>query len=162
MGGAGMFRRSARRITLVALAAVLSLAAGCGDDAEQETADATVELPDAALEAYEDYTQTLLDADGEAMLDYVTDDFTFLSYGTNLMDAEFRADYVTENYGFFDVEEVGERTVVGGGDEYILSVPERATTPAVADGISVAKMVEIDGEWLVQAHRFLGEGEGSG
>ena len=52
--------------------------------------------------------------------------------------------------------------MVGGGDEYILSVPERATTPAVADGISVAKMVEIDGEWLVQAHRFLGEGEGSG
>lgn len=157
-----MPRRPAGRITVVALATVLSFAAGCGDDAEQETSEATVELPDAALDAYENYTQTLLDADGEAMLDYVTDDFTWLSYGTNLMDAEFRADYVTENYGFFEVEEVGERTVVGGGDEYVLSVPERATTPAVADGISVVKMVEVDGEWLVQAHRFLGEGGGSG
>jgi hypothetical protein len=44
------------------------------------------------------------------MLDYVTDDFTWLSYGTNLMDAAYRADYVTENYSGFEIEEIGDRT----------------------------------------------------
>lgn len=115
------------------------------------------------VEAYDNYTEALLAGDGEAMLEFVTDDFTWLSYGTNLMDAEYRADYVTTYYSQlnFDVEEIGEPTVVGGGAEYIFSVPERAVTPAIADGISLVKMVEVDDRWLVSAHRFLGEGEGS-
>ena len=92
------------------------------------------------------------------MLAYVTDDFSFLSYGTDVQERDFRAGYVTRNYGPLDftVEEIGERTVVGGGDEYILSVPERAVTPAIAEGISVVRLVKIDGVWLVDAHRFLG------
>jgi hypothetical protein len=47
--------------------------------------------------------------------------------------------------------------VVGGGDTYIVSVPDRATAPAVAEGLSVIKLVEADGTWLVDAHRFVGE-----
>ena len=133
-----------------------------GDDSDGSTPDASVELPAEVVEAYDNYIEALLAADGEAMLEFVTDDFTWLSYGTNLMDAEYRADYVTRYYGNFDVEEIGEPTVVGGGDEYIFSVPERATTPAIADGISLVKMVKVDDTWLVSAHRFLGEGEGSG
>lgn len=157
-----MPKRSARKIAVVALAAVLSVAAGCGDDAEQEASDTTVALPDAALEAYEDYAQTLRDADGDAMLDYVTDDFTFLSYGTEVQEAEFRADYVTENYTDFEIEEIGDPIVVDGGDEVIFAVREQATTPAPAEGISLVKMVQVGDEWLTEAHRFLGEGEGSG
>ena len=135
-----------------------------GDDSDGSTPDASVELPAEVLEAYDNYTETLLAGDGEAMLEFVTDDFTWLSYGTNLMDAEYRADYVTTYYSQlnFDVEEIGEPTVVGDGAEYIFSVPERAVTPAIADGISLVKMVEVDDRWLVSAHRFLGEGEGSG
>ena len=86
---------------------------GCCNDDDDDAA--TVELPTEGLEVYENYTEALLSADGEAMLEYVTDDFTWLSYGTNLMDAEYRADDVTENYGSFEVEESDERTVVGGG-----------------------------------------------
>ena len=119
------------------------------------------ELPVEALEVYEDYTAALLAADGEAMLGFVTDDFTWLSYGTNLMTAEERAPYVSRYYGGFEVAEIGGRTVVGDGDEYIFSVPERATTPMVADGISLVKLVKVGDVWLVAAHRFLGEGEGS-
>ena len=135
-----------------------------GDGSDGSTPDASVELPAEVVEAYDNYTEALLAGDGEAMLEFVTDDFTWLSYGTNLMDAEFRADYVTTYYSQlnFDVEEIGEPTVVGGGAEYIFSVPERAVTPAIADGISLVKMVEVDDRWLVSAHRFLGEGEGSG
>ena len=131
------------------------------DDSGEVSTDATVELPAEALEVYRDYTKALLAGDGDAMLDYVTEDFTWLSYGTNLMEADERAEYVTANYGGFEVEETAEMTVVGGDNEYIFSVPERATTPVVAEGISLVKMVMVDGNWLLSAHRFLGEGEGS-
>jgi hypothetical protein len=133
-----------------------------GDDSDESAPDALVELPAEVVEAYDNYVETLLAADGEAMLEFVTGDFTWLSYGTNLMDAEYRAEYVTTNYGNFKVEHLGEPTAVGGGDEYIFSIPERATTPLIADGISLVKMVEVDHTWLVSAHRFLGEGTGSG
>jgi hypothetical protein len=152
------------RVALI-LAGVLVAGGGVvacgGDDADESTPDASVELPAEAVEAYDNYTEALLAGDGEAMLEFVTDDFTWLSYGTNLMDAEYRADYVTSYYGNFEVEAIGEPTVVGGGDEYIFSIPERATTPAVADGISLVKVEQVDDTWLVSAHRFLGEGEGS-
>lgn len=133
-----------------------------GDDSDDSTSDVSVELPAEVVEAYDDYSEAMLAADGDAMLEFVTEDFTWLSYGTNLMDAQYRADYVSSYYENFDVEAIGETTVVGGGDEYIFSTPERATTPAVADGISLVKMENVDGTWLVSAHRFLGEGEGSG
>ena len=133
-----------------------------GNDSDESTPDASVELPAEVVEAYDNYTEALLAADGDAMLEFVTADFTWLSYGTNLMDAEYRAGYVTRFYGSFEVEAIGEPTVVGGDGEYIFSTPERATTPAIADGISLVKMVKVDDTWLVSAHRFLGEGEGSG
>ena len=153
------------RATLM-LAGVLVAGGGIvacgGDGSDGSTPDASGELPAEVVEAYDNYTEALLAADGEAMLEFVTDDFTWLSYGTKLMEAEDRAAYVTRNYGNFEVEAIGEPTVVGGGDEYIFSTPERATTPAVADGISLVKMEKVDDTWLVSAHRFLGEGEGSG
>ena len=114
-------------------------------------------LPPGAAEALANYTDAVLAADGDAMLDYVTDDFTFLSYGTDVQEREFRAGYVTRNYGNFELEVIGDQTVVGGGDTYIVSTPERATTPAVAEGISVVRLVESDGTWLVDVHRFVGE-----
>ena len=147
------------RALLVGFLVLAMVVTGCGGDDDGEAA--TVELPAEALEVYEAYTEALRSGDGEAMLEHVTDDFTWLSYGTNLMDAEDRADYVTENYGSFEVDEIDERTVVGGDDEYVFSVPERATTPAVADGISLVKMEKIDDTWFLSAHRVLGEGEGS-
>jgi hypothetical protein len=146
------------RALLIGLVVVFSISGCSGSDSADES---SVELPAAAAEAYENYTEALLDANGDAMLNYVTAEFTFLSYGTDVQEREFRADYVTTYYKNFAIEETGERTVVGGGDTYIFSVPERVTTPVQADGISVVKMVEIDGIWLVESHRFLGEGEGS-
>ena len=158
-----MLRRTKTLGVTTLMVASAALVGGCGgDDSDDATLSATVELPAEVIEAFDAYAEAMLAADGEAMLDFVTDDFTWLSYGTNLMDAEYRAGYVTQYYGNFEVIESGERTVVGGDDEYIFSVPERVTTPVVADGISMVKMVKVDDVWLVQAHRFLGEGEGSG
>lgn len=159
-----MFQRITALLGAAALVATSALfAVGCGsDEADDTTTDGTVELPAEVVEAFDNYSEAMRAADGEAMLEYVTDDFTWLSYGTNLMDAEYRANYVTAFYKSFEVTTIGERTVVGGDDEYIFATPERATTPALVDGISLVKMVKVDGVWLVAAHRFLGEGKGSG
>ena len=131
-----------------------ALAADPGESADEPVG---VALPSVAAGALANYTDAVLAADGDAMLDYVTDDFTFLSYGTDVQEREFRADYVTRNYGNFELEVIGDQTVVGGGDTYIVSTPERATTPAVVAGISVIRLVESDGTWLVDVHRFVGE-----
>ena len=149
-----------KRIVPFTLALLLLVTAGCSSSdpsATETTSVGAVELPAAAAEALANYTDAVLAADGDAMLDYVTDDFAFLSYGTDVQEREFRADYVTKYYGNMEVEIIGDQTVVGGGDTYIVSVPERATTPALAEGISVVRLVESDGVWLVDVHRFVGE-----
>lgn len=159
-----------RWTALLALALTLVLGSailvGCGDDDgdESTSSDALVELPAEAQQIIDDYTAALIAGDGEAMLEFVTDDFTFLSYGNDVQERDFRADYVSRYYSSLDfsVEVIGDPIVVGGGDEFIIAVPERATTPAIADGISVMKMVRANGGWLLQSHRFLGEGAGSG
>ncbi|MCL1692258.1 MAG: hypothetical protein M3096_01100 [Actinomycetia bacterium] len=140
---------------LVAVTAERDALATTPEESAAEPVDAA--LPAGAVEALDRYTEAVLAADGDVMLDYVTDDFAFLSYGTDVQEREFRADYVTKNYGNFEVEVIGDQTVVGGGDTYIVSVPERATTPVVAEGISVVRLVESDGTWLVDVHRFVGE-----
>jgi outer membrane murein-binding lipoprotein Lpp len=116
----------------------------------------SVQLPDEAAEALANYSKAVTAADGKAMLDYVTEGFTFLAYG----DAQQRDAYaaqITAFYGDFKVEVLGEPMVLGGGDTYIVAEPERVTTPALASGFSVFRLTEVDGVWLVDAHRFTGE-----
>ena len=118
-------------------------------------ADAT--LPAEAVDVIDAYVATLVAADGEAMLDYVTDDFTFLSYGTDVQERDFRASYVTANYSDFGVETMGETMVLGDGETIIVAVAERATTPMAAEGFSTMRLVKVDGSWLIDTHRFTGE-----
>ncbi len=48
--------------------------------------------------------------------------------------------------------------VAGGGDTYIVSRPNAASSGACdSTGFSVLWVVESDGEWLVAAHRFTGD-----
>ncbi len=115
-----------------------------------------VELPAEAAAALANYSEAVLAADGEAMLNYVTDDFAFISYGEP-QQRDFRADYVTKYYENFKVTMLGDPMVLGGGDTYIVAEPERATTPALAEGFSVYRLVRVNGAWLVDAHRFTGE-----
>lgn len=118
---------------------------------------AGVELPAEAAEALDNYNKAVLNANGEAMLNYVTEDFTFLSYGNDVQERDFRADWVTQYYKGFEMETIGDLMVLGGGDTYIVDQPERVTTPALAEGFSVIRLVQVEGVWLVDAHRFTGE-----
>jgi hypothetical protein len=117
-----------------------------------------VDLPAGAAEALDSYTNTLLAADGEAMLAFVTEDFAFLSYGTDVQEREYRAGYVTSYYANFDVKTIGDPMVLGSSDTYIVAIPESATASSgVAEGFSTIRIIQDDGAWLVDVHRFTGE-----
>ncbi len=116
----------------------------------------SVELPAAAAAALKNYADAVLAADGDKMLEYVTPEFTFLSYDDPQTRDVF-ADLVTRYYGSFKVEVLGDPTILGSGDTYIVAQAERATTPAPAEGFSVIRLVRVNGTWLVDTHRFTGE-----
>ena len=117
-----------------------------------------VDLPAGAAEALDNYTNTLLAADGEAMLAFVTEDFAFLSYGTDVQEQEYRARYVTSYYANFDVKTIGDPTVLGSGNTYIVAIPESATVSSgVVEGFSTIRIVQADSAWLIDVHRFTGE-----
>ena len=115
-----------------------------------------VELPAEAAQALDNYAKATREADGEAMLNYVTNSFTFLSYGEPQQRDAF-ADFITKNWTNFKVTTLGDRMVLGGGDMYIVAEPESATKPPLVEGFSVYRLVRTNGVWLVDAHRFTGE-----
>jgi hypothetical protein len=123
---------------------------------------AVTDLPQGALETLNAVrSMTNAPYDTEAMLDYVTEDFTFQSYGEVNSLAQYRA-YINQYYENvnFNIESTGDRVAVGGGDTYIVSEPGLVTwngNPGVR-GFSVVTLVESDGTWLVKQIRWIGEG----
>jgi hypothetical protein len=98
--------------------------------------------------------------DTEAMLDYVTEDFTFQSYGEVNSLAQYQA-YINQYYENlnFNIEPTGDRVAVGEGDTYIVSEPGFVTWNGNIGvrGFSVVTLVESDGTWLVKQIRWIGE-----
>ncbi|MDH3707422.1 MAG: hypothetical protein OES57_15245, partial [Acidimicrobiia bacterium] len=92
--------------------------AGCGSDDESSDEDPSsesVELPAEAAEALVQYREATAELhDGDAMLGYVTDDFTFLSVGS-VLDADGYAAEVDGYASDFAVESLGGQSVVGAG-----------------------------------------------
>lgn len=124
--------------------------------ATRTSGTASVELPTEVAAVLKNYGDAVLAGDGDAMLEYVTDDYTFLSYG-DVTARDARADWVSRYYASFKLEVLGDPMVLGGGDTYIIATPERVTKPAWAIGFSVIRIVRVDGAWLVDSHRFTGE-----
>jgi hypothetical protein len=159
---AGVVKRSLRWI---AMAGALALAVtGCASDpttsdeyGELSAQLASVTAERDALAAANASIWVELPAEAAtALAAYVTDEYTFISYG-DVTDATAYADWVTKYYANFKVELLGDPMVLGGGDTYIVAEPERVTTPALKDGFSVFRLVQVDGVWLVDEHRFTGE-----
>ena len=148
-----------KTFALVGVALMLVLA-GCGDDDDtSEESSESVELPAEAADALAAYSQaTAVDRDGEAMLAVVTEDFTFLSVGDTVLDRDAYAAEVDSYFDDFTVENLGDEVVVGGGDTYVVSRPSAASGGSFdSTGFSVIRIVDSDGEWLVDAHRFTGD-----
>ena len=143
-----------QRIAAVALAFVL-LVGACSDD-DADDASESVDLPDGAAAVVDDYRQAVaVDHDGDAMLAVVTEDFEFVDAdGEN--DAGAWATSVDLLFDDFAVEQLSEATVVGEGDEYLLSQAERVTGSGVdMTGFTVMRVVDVDGTWLIDHHEFI-------
>jgi hypothetical protein len=148
--------------------ALMLVLAGCGDDDDaseessepsSEESSESVELPAEAADVLAAYNEaTAVDHDGDAMLAVVTEDFTFLSVGDTVLDRDAYAAEVDSYLEGFTVETLGDEVVVGGGNTYIVSEPNTASAGGLdTTGFSVFRIVESDGEWLVDAHRFTGD-----
>jgi hypothetical protein len=145
-------RRLSILIPLLITISVVMAACSSGENSQ------VVDLPAGAAEALDNYSEAVLSADGEAMLRFVTEDFAFLSYGTDVQEREYRADYVTSYYADFDVKSIGDSMVLGNGSTYIVATPESATASSgMVEGFSTIRIVQVDGVWLVDVHRFTGE-----
>ncbi len=154
-------QRTKRRLigaTVVLAAALIALGAWffvASNDTE------ATDLPRGALETLS-ATRYLTNApyDTEAMRDYVTEDFTFQSYGEVASLAQYQA-YINQYYENlnFNIESTGDPVAVGEGDTYIVAEPGLVTwngNPGVR-GFSVVTLVESDGTWLVKQIRWIGE-----
>lgn len=141
-----------RQVGVVVLALALAVGACSDDDDSSESVD----LPDGAAAVVEDYYQTVaVEHDGDAMLALVTDGFEFVA-ADGVLGREAWAANVNRLFENFAVERLGEPTVVGGGDEYLVSQAEHVTgTGMDSAAFSVLRVVEVDGNWLIDSQQFI-------
>ena len=131
-------------------AVVLGGGVACGGDD-----DASVP-PAGVTSAVEAMTDAINSYDTQALLAVTTDDFTWQSTGEVQSLAEF-VDHFEANYeaGNFNVESTGQLTIEADGDGYVAEEPGRVTSSAYnRDGLSMYRLVEVDGAWLVQEFRW--------
>ena len=142
---------------LGAFLALTLLVGACSDDDSDDSADATsTEVPAEVNQLLDDYTAAVEAADEDAVLGYLTDDFTWTSDLVSDQDREAYAATVS-NYSEFSVETIADRTAVGNEKWYVVASPEQATggpTGRVEDGLSVYRVVQSGDTWLIDLHRF--------
>ena len=147
-----------RRTLVLAIVVAVFGIVGCSSDSDTDAEE--VELPAEAATAIDSSREAMNAYDFEAMRPYLTEDFTFQSYGevTDLEDyiAYLNAYYETQN---FNLAVVAESSVVEGAETYIVAEPGLTTGDGIPDlrGFSMYTLVESDGTWLIQQVRWIGE-----
>ena len=142
---------------LGAFLALTLLVGACSDDDSDDSADATsTEVPAEVNQLLDDYTAAVEAADEDAVLGYLTDDFTWTSDLVSDQDREAYAATVA-SYTEFSVETIADRTAVGNENWYVVASPEQVTggpTGRDEDGLSVYRVVRSGDTWLIDLHRF--------
>ena len=140
-------------VAVVALVCALGVI-GCGDDGGSSTAG--TDVPSGVIAALDGFAEAINTYDTDALLANTTEDFTWQSTG----DVNTREEYVTyvETYyerANFHNEPIGDRVVERDGDAYVATQPDHTTATALdVVGVSVVRVVEVDGTWLVQEFRW--------
>ncbi|MFA9566428.1 MAG: DUF4440 domain-containing protein [Acidimicrobiales bacterium] len=142
---------------LGAFLALTLLVGACSDDDSDDTADGTsTEVPAEVNQLLDDYAAAIEAADGDAVMGYLTDDFTWTSDLVSDQDREAYAASVA-NYVDFSVETIADRTAVGNENWYVVSSPEEVSAAGASDeGISVYRVVRSGDAWMIDLHRFTG------
>lgn len=140
---------------LGAVLALTLLVGACSDDDSDDTADATsTEVPAEVNQLLDDYTAALEAADGDAVLGYVTDEFTWTSDVVSDQDRDAYATSVA-NYVDFSVETIADRTAVGNENWYVVASPDEVSAARASDeGMSIYRVVRSGDAWLIDLHRF--------
>ena len=140
---------------LGAFLALTLLVGACSDDDSGDAADGTqTEVPAEVNQLLDDYAAAVEAADGDAVLTYLTDDFTWSS---DLASEQGREAYAAtiDGYDDFTVETIAERTAVGNEVWYVVASPEEISGPGGTDeGLSVYRVVRSGDDWLIELHRF--------
>jgi hypothetical protein len=148
-------RRLATHLLLLPL---VLLVAGCASGSDANIG--AVRLPAEASAAIDNSREAMNSYDFETMRTYLTDDFTFQSYGdVNDLDsyiAYLKSYYESQN---FNLEVISESSVAEGAETYIVAEPGLTTGKSIPDlrGFSIYTLVESDGTWLIQQVRWIGE-----
>ena len=127
---------------------------GCGDDGESSTAG--TEVPSGVIASLDGFAEAINTYDTDTLLANTTEDFTWQSTGG----VNTREEYVRhfETYyrrANFHNEPVGDRVIERDGDAYVATQVDHTTATGLdVDGVSVIRVVEVDGTWLVQEFRW--------
>ncbi len=131
-------------------------------DAAQVTPIAAqdVTLPGEAVAVLYRANAALANYDTEQMRQYLTDDFTFQSYG-DVTEVDAYMEYIDSYYESlgFQLEATGPIVATSGDDTYIVAEPGIATwegNPGV-HGFDITTLTHDNGTWLIHQIRWIGE-----
>jgi len=140
-------------VAVVALVCAMAVV-GCGDDGGSSTTG--TDVPSGVIAALDGFAEAINTYDSDELLANTTDDFTWQSTG----DVTNREDYVAylETYYErvnFHSEPTGDRVIELDGDAYVATQPDHSTATGLdVEGVSVIRVEEVDGTWLVQEFRW--------
>ena len=136
---------------LLAVVAVLVPLGACGDGSSEPV------VPAGVMSSIEGFNEAGSSYDTESMRTYLTDDLTWQSTGPVQPLDGFLA-YVDANWENvqFRHEATDEPVIRPDGEAYVVEEPGLATAVNLEMvGTSVYRVVESDGEWLIQEYRWI-------
>ena len=140
-------------VAVVALVCVMGVV-GCGDADESSTTG--TDVPSGVIAALDGFAEAINTYDSDALLANTSEDFTWQSTG----DVTNREDYVAYLETYYErlnfrSEPTGDRVIERDGDAYVATQPDHATATGLdVEGVSVIRVAEVDGTWLVQEFRW--------
>ena len=138
------------RALLAVVAALVPLGA-CGESSSDPV------VPAGVMSSIEGFTEAGGRYDTESMRTYLTDDFTWQSTGPIQPVDGFLA-HVDRYWeaSQFRYEATGEPVIRPDGEAFVVEEPGLATAVDLElAGTSVYRVVEADGEWLIQEYRWI-------
>ncbi len=154
----GSAHRANRTWMAVAIALAVALVGLSAWVIIDRTSTPETALSDDVAQVWDDYQDAWNDYDGDAFLQLVTPDYTFVTeQGTT--DGPDQATEI-DNLGLFgwNVTPIGERIMAGDGPWYVTQMNRvEMAGPTTVEGLTVLTIVEDGGVLRVQNHTFFGD-----
>ena len=156
--GSGSTNRTSRTLMAVAIALAVALVGLTAWVIVDRASTPETAPSDDVAQVWNDYQDAWINYDGEAFLQVVTSDFTFVTeQGTT--DGPDQAASINNLGGFgWQVTPIGEQIMAGDGPWYVTQMNRVELAGAsTADGLTVLTIVDDGGVLRVQNHTFFGD-----